>query len=160
MICWIIPKSFGSVHLWGWPSLLGESEVLMLVSMPRVLNNHIPFEDMILVDSAACACCLKLSKDFWIWIISCCCSICSCCSYSRRFLWLLYPLAEDAEELVLVGWATCACWILQDIWACGIICFNNGCKWLPCTTICLEVIVWNVSLDSELVLSFVLVSDL
>ena len=62
-------QSFGSVHLWVWPSLLGGSEVLMIVSMPEVLNDHIPFEDVILVDCAACACCLELSKEFWIWII-------------------------------------------------------------------------------------------
>ena len=63
-------QSFGLIPLWVWPPLLGGLEVLMLVSMPRVLNDHIPFKDVILVDCAACACCLELSKDFWIWIIS------------------------------------------------------------------------------------------
>lgn len=38
-------------------------------------------------------------------------------------------------------------------------CWGSNCwKWLPCTTICLEVIVQNVTLDSELVLSSVSVS--
>ena len=109
-----------------------------------------------------CCCCRNYSYYCYCCCYHCCCCCCCyCCCYcySGRFLWRLYPLSKDAEEVALVAWVACACCILQDIWACGIICFSNGCKWLHFTTICLEVIVRNVSLDSKLVLSSVSVSN-